>query len=243
MPILYSQSQEQIDIAIKNGIKIFITSAGSPKKYTGYLKEKGCTVIHVCSSPELALKCQEAGVDAVVVEGFEAGGHNGRDELTSMVLIPQCKKLLDIPIIAAGGFASGGSVLAGLALGADGIQMGTRFMMTKESSAHQKYKDLLVKSKSGDTMLMMKKHIPVRLFKNKFYEEILNLENNCADAERLKEHLGKGRAKLGMLDGDLDEGELETGQICSFIDDLPSVSQLVSTLSEEYQTAINQFLK
>lgn len=241
LPILYSQSQDQIDVAIKNGIKIFITSAGSPKKYTGYLKEKGCTVIHVCSTPELAVKCEQAGVDAIVVEGFEAGGHNGRDELTSMVLIPQCVKAVKIPVIAAGGFASGASIVAGMALGAEGIQMGTRFMLTKESSAHQNYKDLLLKSKPGDTMLMMKKHIPVRLYKNKFYEEVLDLENQCADAEKLKEHLGKGRARKGMLEGNLEEGELETGQICSYIEDLPTVYELVTRLTEEYQIAIKKF--
>jgi len=242
IPILYSGSQNQIDIALKNGIKIFITSAGSPKKFTPYLKEKGCTVIHVCSTPELALKCEQAGVDAVVVEGFEAGGHNGRDELTSMVLIPQCVKELSIPVIAAGGFATGGSILAAFSLGAVGVQMGTRFMLTKESSAHQNYKQLLVNSSPNSTMLMMKDHVPVRLFKNKFYEEIAELEKKCAGVEKIKEHLGKGRAKLGMLDGDIENGELETGQVCSLITNIPTVQELVQNINEEYHIALNSII-
>lgn len=237
-PLLYSKVEEQLEVALKNGIKIFITSAGSPKKYTPMLKEKGCTVIHVTSTPILAKKCEDAGVDAIIVEGFEAGGHNGRDELTSMVLIPQCRKLVNIPIIAAGGFASGQSVLAGLALGADGIQMGTRFMMTQESSAHQNYKDALINSGHDSTMLMMKDLVPVRLLKNKFYEEIKELEDNCADLDTLREHLGKGRAKKGMLEGDLEAGELETGQICSAINDLPKVSEMVNNLRQEYTLAL-----
>ena len=199
-------------------------------------------MIHVCATPQLALKCEQAGVDAVIVEGFEAGGHNGRDELTSMVLIPQCKSVLSIPMIAAGGFATGASILAGLALGADAIQMGTRFMLTKESSAHNNYKDLLINSSAQDTMLMMKDHIPVRLYKNKFYEEILKLEKSAATKEELKEHLGSGRARKGMLEGDLEEGELETGQVCSLIKNIPSVNQLVASLYDEYNIALKQFL-
>lgn len=238
LPLLYSKVEEQVEIALKHGIKIFITSAGSPKKYTQFLKDKGCIVMHVCSTPELALKCEEAGVDAVIVEGFEAGGHNGRDELTSMVLIPQCVEKLKIPVVAAGGFASGSSIVAALALGADGVQMGTRFMLTQESSAHENYKKLLTNSHSNSTMLMMKEHVPVRLYKNKFYEEIAQLEKNCASVEKIREHLGKGRAKKGILEGDLDEGELETGQICSYIKDIPTVASLVQKLKEEYQRSL-----
>jgi len=240
VPILYSKSHEQIDTAIDNGIKIFITSAGSPKKYTKYLKDKGLTVIHVTSSPQLALKCENAGVDAVIAEGFEAGGHNGRDEITTLVLIPQVKKVVSIPVIAAGGIGDGHGVLAMRALGADGVQMGTRFMMTQESSAHQKYKDLLLTAQSGSTKLMMKSHIPVRLFRNHFFQEVENMENNKASTEELVEHLGHGRAKSGMLDGSLDDGELEVGQICSLIKDMPSVDEMVKNILLEYDLALKQ---
>tara|TARA_Y100000768_G_scaffold385945_1_gene373204 strand:- start:25190 stop:26137 length:948 start_codon:yes stop_codon:yes gene_type:complete len=242
-PLLYSKIEEQIEVALKNNIQVFITSAGSPKKFTSLLKEKGKTVIHVTSTPELAKKCEDAGVDAVIVEGFEAGGHNGRDETTSLVLIPQCVEAVDIPIIAAGGFATGGSVLAGLALGAEGIQMGTRFLMTEESSAHKNYKELLAHAPHNATMLMMKNLVPVRLFKNKFYEEIKDLENNCASKDVLLQHLGKGRAKLGMLEGDLDNGELEVGQICSLIKTYPNVSDVVSEIQAEYQQARQRVLE
>ncbi len=237
IPIMYHGAQEQIDLALKLGIKIFIMSAGSPKKFTTYLKEKKAIVIHVTSTPALAKKCEDAGVDAVIVEGFEAGGHNGRDELTSIVLIPQVLKAVNIPVIAAGGFAGGASILAGLALGAQAIQMGTRFMLTQESSAHENYKKRLIEATATDTMLTMKKHVPVRLVKNKFYDEIKELEDNCADKETLIEHLGKGRAKAGMLDGDIDNGELEAGQICSAIEDIPTVAELVTSLVNEYQLA------
>lgn len=243
IPIMYKDSQEQINIALELGIKIFITSAGSPKKFTKYLKDKGCVVIHVTSTPKLALKCQDAGVDAVIVEGFEAGGHNGRDELTSLVLIPKITKQLNIPVIAAGGFASGESIVAALALGADGVQMGTRFMMTKESSAHKKYKDLLLTTDESSTMLSMKKHVPVRLVKNQFFEQVKELENNGASKDELIDLLGKGRAKSGMLDGDLDEGELEAGQICYSISDIPTVSELVDSLISEYNYAINNICR
>lgn len=240
LPLLYSKIDEQIEIALKNQIKIFITSAGSPKKYTQFLKDKGCIVIHVTSTPELAMKCEDAGVDAIIAEGFEAGGHNGRDEITTMSLIPQVVDCVTIPVIAAGGFADGRSIIAGLALGAQGIQMGTRFLMTKESSAHEKFKNLLLQSKSDSTKLMMKSFVPVRLFKNKFYEEILELENHGASTEELVKHLGHGRAKLGMLDGDLDLGELEIGQVCSMIKNIPSVQELMEELKAEYNETIRQ---
>ena len=240
LPIMYEKVPEQIDIALKNGIKVFITSAGSPKKYTEFLKSKGATVIHVTSTPELAKKCEDAGVDAVIAEGFEAGGHNGRDEITSMVLIPNVVSSVKVPVIAAGGFGTGASIAAGLALGAEGIQMGTRFMMTQESSAHQNYKDLLLQSSSHSTKLMMKELVPVRLVRNKFFEEIEKLELSCAGKEALAKHLGRGRAKAGMLDGDLENGELEAGQICALIDDLPTVSSLVKTLGKEYLEAIDR---
>lgn len=234
LPILYPGAPEQIEVALEEGIKIFITSAGSPKKYTSYLKEKGCVVIHVTSSPELALKCEAAGVDAIVAEGFEAGGHNGRDEITTMTLIPQVVDAVKIPVIAAGGIGDARGILAAMALGADGVQMGTRFMMTQESSAHKNYKDLLLKASPGSTKLSMKEHVPVRLFKNKFFEAVEKIEHSGGGKEELIKLLGKGRAKAGMLDGDLDEGELEVGQICSLIKDLPTVQELVTELIHSY---------
>jgi enoyl-[acyl-carrier protein] reductase II len=239
LPLLYSKIEEQITCALNNDIRIFITSAGSPKKYTKYLKDKGCIVMHVTSTPELARKCEEAGVDAVICEGFEAGGHNGRDEITTMALVPQVKKIISIPIVAAGGFSDGGSIVAGLALGADGVQMGTRFLMTQESSAHENYKKLLLESKSNSTKLMMKDIVPVRLLKNKFYAEVLELEEDNESKEKRIEHLGRGRAKLGMLDGDIDDGELEIGQVCSLIKDVPSVSDMVKKLNQEYLSVID----
>ena len=242
LPILYKDVEAQIEIALKHGIKIFITSAGSPKKYTKYLKDKGCIVMHVTSSLALARKCEDAGVDAVIVEGFEAGGHNGRDETTTLVLLQELKGKLSIPVIAAGGFSSGDSVLAALILGAEGVQMGTRFMMTKESSAHQSYKDLLLDDSQNSTMLSMKKHIPVRLVTNKFYEDVKNLEDAGASTEELVALLGKGRAKKGILEGDLIEGELESGQICKAIDEILTVKEMVEKLKEEYSQAKNKYL-
>jgi enoyl-[acyl-carrier protein] reductase II len=239
-PLLYSKVDEQIECALDHGIKIIITSAGSPKKFTPMLKDKGCTVIHVTSSPMLAKKCEDAGVDAIVAEGFEAGGHNGREEITTMTLIPQVVDVVKIPVIAAGGIADGRGIVAALALGAEGVQMGTRFLMTKESSAHDNYKQLLLKANFDSTMLSLKQHVPVRLFKNKFYEEIHALESNGASVEELVAHLGKGRAKLGMLEGDLDQGELEVGQICSMIKDLPTVEVLVKNLRHQYEKVIQR---
>lgn len=238
LPLLYKDIEKQIEISLEEGIKHFITSAGSPKKYTKFLKDNGATVTHVTSSASLAKKCEDAGVDAVVVEGFEAGGHNGRDEITSMVLIPQARAAVSIPIIAAGGFATGSSVVAAMALGADAVQMGTRFMMSKESSAHSEYKKLLLESDENATMLMMKNVVPVRLVKNKFYEDIKKLEDSCADDETLIAHLGRGRARSGMLEGDIIEGELEAGQVCGLIKDLPSVAEIVDNLKKEYLDTI-----
>lgn len=238
IPIMYERAKEQIDLSLSLGISIFITSAGSPKKFTPYLKEKNAIVLHVTSSLALAKKCERAGVDGVIVEGFEAGGHNGREELTSMVLIPQTVKALSIPIIAAGGFASGGSVLAAMALGAVGVQMGTRFMMTQESRAHKNFKELLLSSKENSTMLMMKKHIPVRLVKNNFYDEIKKLEDSGADKEELIMALGKGRAREGMHCGDIENGELEAGQVCSSIQSILTVEQMVEDLVLEYREAL-----
>jgi len=240
-PLLYSKVDDQIQVALDANIKIFITSAGSPKMFTKMLKDKGRIVMHVTSSPILAKKCADAGVDAVIAEGFEAGGHNGRDEITTLALIPQVVDSVDIPVIAAGGFADGRGIAAGLALGASGIQMGTRFLMTKESSAHENYKNILLDANSGSTKLMLKSHVPVRLFKNKFFTEIEELEKMCANKEKLIEHLGHGRARKGMLDGDLESGELEIGQICSLIKAIPTVKEMVENLEIEFNQTIRQF--
>jgi enoyl-[acyl-carrier protein] reductase II len=242
LPLFFSKVEDQIKIALENDIKIFITSAGSPKKYTSYLKERGCIVIHVTATPEQALKCEKAGVDAVIVEGFEAGGHNGPSELTSLVLLPKTVDTCTIPIIAAGGFSSGKSVLAALCMGAQAVQMGTRFMMTSESSAHQNYKDELLRAGSDSTKLMLKSIGPVRLLKNDFYFEVEKAENQCASEDELKSLLGKGRARSGMLDGDIVSGELETGQICYAIEDLPTVEKLMRTIVNEYDLALKKFL-
>jgi enoyl-[acyl-carrier protein] reductase II len=235
VPLLYEKTKEQLQVALDSGIRIFITSAGSPKTYTSWLKDHGAKVIHVTSTPELAIKCEKAGVDAVVAEGFEAGGHNGRDEITSMVLIPQVVDSVKIPVIAAGGIIDGRAMAAAFSLGAQGVQLGTRFVATVESSAHENFKQAILNSTPLSTMLMMKKHIPVRLLKNQFYEEVKKLEDQCAGQEELKKLLGHGRARAGILEGDLNQGELEIGQGCSLIHDCPSVAEVVEKLIESYQ--------
>jgi enoyl-[acyl-carrier protein] reductase II len=239
VPLLYEKTKDQIEVALKEGIKIFITSAGSPKSYTPYLKERGCTVIHVTSTPELAMKCEAAGCDAIIAEGFEAGGHNGRDEISTMALIPQVVDSVKIPVIAAGGIADGRGIAAALSLGACGVQMGTRFVATVESSAHAHFKQALLNAKSDSTMLVMKKSVPVRLLKNKFFEDVKKLEDLGATKDELEKLLGHGRAKKGMLEGDLVEGELEIGEVCSMIKDIPSVSDLVERLVLETRRSIS----
>ncbi len=240
LPLLYHGIEEQIQVCLDAGIRIFFTSAGSPKKFTPFLKSHQCTVVHVTSTPDLAKKCEDAGVDAVVAEGFEAGGHNGRDELTTMVLIPQVVDAVRIPVIAAGGIADGRQLAAALALGADGVQIGSRFAATIESSAHDRFKQAICDATSASTMLVMKKSVPVRLLKNKFYEEITKLEASGASAEELEKHLGKGRAKAGMLEGKLDEGELEIGQVAGMISDIPTCKELVDRLMDQYLRAVNK---
>jgi enoyl-[acyl-carrier protein] reductase II len=243
IPLLYEKAGEQIDMALSLGIKIFFTSAGSPKKFTNYLKDHGACVVHVTSSPELALKCEDAGVDAVVAEGFEAGGHNGRDEITTLTLIPQVRDAIKIPLIAAGGIGDGRAMLAALALGANGVQMGTRFLMSKESSAHQSFKDILIQANPASTKILMKATTPVRLFENKFSREIFQIENSLHGENlkhKLNEHLGKYRAKIGMLDGNLDEGELEVGQIISLIKSIPSVEEIFKQLILDYNEALKK---
>lgn len=235
IPLLYPKNKEQIEIALKNGIKIFITSAGSPKTYTSFLKDQGCTVIHVTSTPELAKKCEAAGCDAVIAEGYEAGGHNGRDEITTMVLIPQVVDAVKIPVIAAGGIADARTMAAAFCLGAQGVQMGTRFVASLESSAHPNFKQAVVSAKADSTMVMMKPLVPVRLFKNKFFEDVKALEEKGATKEDLQKILGHGRARAGMLEGDMQEGEIEIGQIASLVKDIPSVQEIVSQVIADYK--------
>jgi enoyl-[acyl-carrier protein] reductase II len=237
VPLLYEKTGEQIQVALDEGIRVFITSAGSPKLYTTQLKAHGAIVIHVVATPELALKCEAAGVDAIIAEGFEAGGHNGRDELTTLTLIPQVVDAVKIPVIAAGGIGDGRGVAAALALGASAVQIGTRFVATKESSAHDNFKNAIVKATATDTMLMMKRYVPVRLLKNDFYEAVKEAEEKCASKETLTTLLGHGRARAGMLDGDLKSGELEIGQIAGLVHDIPSVQDLVERLVADYHRA------
>lgn len=246
VPLLYDKAQEQIDCALELGVRIFFTSAGSPKLFTSYLKNKGAIVVHVTSTPEQALKCQQAGVDAVVAEGFEAGGHNGREEITTLTLIPQVRAAVKIPLIAAGGIATGAGIAAALSLGADGVQMGTRFLMSSESSAHENFKKLALNAHSNSTNLYMRGYIPVRLLANGFSEQIKAIEENYLGLElkeKLIEHLGKNRAKKGMLEGDLTEGELEIGQIISLIKSAPSVSEIMKELIDGYQLTLSQLPK
>lgn len=238
-PIMYEGTQHQVHQALDLGVKIFIMSAGSPKVFTSMLQKSGAQVWHVCSSPMLAKKCEDAGVDGVIVEGFEAGGHNGRDELTTFVLIPQVKKAVRCPVIAAGGIATGAQIFAALSLGADGVQIGSRFAATIESSAHQRFKQAIVDAGPSDTHLMMKQLAPVRLLKNSFYDKVKALEDAGGDRDQFMTLLGKGRAKAGMLDGDLIEGELEIGQVSGLIHDIPTTTQLVQTLIAEYEHARN----
>lgn len=234
LPMLYPDIDKHIETIVKFKVPIVFTSAGNPKTYTEYLKSKGIIVVHVVSSLKFAKKAAEAGVDAVVVEGFEAGGHNGRDETTTMVLVPSVAKELEIPIIAAGGIATGAGMFAAMVLGADGVQMGSRFVASLEASAHQKFKDEVVKAKEGDTLLTLKEVTPVRLIKNKFYQELLGLYEKGASLESIKEHLGRGRAKLGMFEGNLDDGELEIGQVSGIINDIKPVKNIIDDIMLEF---------
>ncbi len=241
LPLLYKDIEKQINICLENGINIFFTSAGSPKKYTKFLKDKGCTVVHVTSSPLLAKKCEDAGVDAIVAEGFEAGGHNGRDETTTMCLIPQVRDSVKIPVIAAGGIGSGRSMAAAFCLGADAVQIGSRFAASVESSAHKNFKQAIINASFGDTKLTMKKHVPVRLLMNKFAQDVIALENKGASQEELIEHLGKFRAKSGMLEGKLEEGELEIGQVSASIENILTCEEIVEKIIFEYNQTIKNF--
>lgn len=237
VPMLYPNIEEIMDTIVKEGVKIVFTSAGNPKTWTSYLKENNITVVHVSPGVKFAKKAQDAGVDAVVAEGFEAGGHNGLDETTSLTLIPMVREAIDIPLIAAGGIATGRGMLAAMALGADAVQMGTRFVASKESSSHQNFKNFVVDSKEGDTILTLKELVPVRLMKNKFYHDIQNLYEECPNREQLQELLGRARAKKGMFEGDLDEGELEIGQISGLIKNIKPAAQIVEEVIAEFKAA------
>jgi enoyl-[acyl-carrier protein] reductase II len=237
VPLLYPDIDKHIDIIIEEGVKIVFSSAGNPKTWTPKLKEHGITVVHVVANVKFAQKAAEAGVDAVVAEGFEAGGHNGREETTTLVLIPMVRKVVSIPVIAAGGIGSGQQMLAAMALGADAVQVGSRFVASLESSGHENFKKAVVNSHEGETMLMMKQLVPVRLLKNKFFEEIRQAEQRCATPEELKTILGRARAKKGMFEGDLDEGELEIGQVSAMLDDILPAGEIVRRMMEEFEEA------
>ncbi|MGN7809387.1 NAD(P)H-dependent flavin oxidoreductase [Flavobacterium sp. 22076] len=237
IPMLYPNIEEIMNIVIEEGVKIVFTSAGNPKTWTSFLKEKGITVVHVVSSSVFALKAQEAGVDAIVAEGFEAGGHNGRDETTTFTLIPMVKEKIQIPIIAAGGIATGRGMLAAMVLGADGVQVGSRFAASIESSAHNNFKQTIVNIKEGDTQLTLKELAPVRLVKNKFYNDVQALYEKCPSKEDLIELLGRARAKKGMFEGDLEEGELEIGQIAGLIHEILPVEQIVQEMIADFKAA------
>lgn len=237
VPMLYPDIEQLMQIIVDQGIKIVFTSAGNPKTWTTFLQEKGITVVHVVSSVKFALKAQEAGVDAVVAEGFEAGGHNGRDETTTMVLIPSVKEKINIPLIAAGGIATGRAMLAAMVLGADGVQVGSRFVASPEASSHTIFKQWVVNAQEGDTHLTLKELAPVRLLKNKFYSDVQAAYAQGASVEELKALLGRGRAKKGMFEGDTEEGELEIGQVSGLIHDIKPAAQIVNDLMAEFHAA------
>lgn len=237
VPMLYPNIEEIIQIIIEEGVKIVFTSAGNPKTWTSHLKANGITVVHVVSSSKFALKAQEAGVDAVVAEGFEAGGHNGREETTTLTLIPMVKENISIPLIAAGGIATGRGMLAAMVLGADGVQMGSRFVASTESSAHDNFKKTVIETGEGETQLTLKELAPVRLIKNKFYNDLQELYAKCPTKEDLETLLGKRRAKRGMFEGDLIEGELEIGQIAGLIHDIKPVDEIIKEIIAEFELA------
>lgn len=240
VPMLYPNIEEIIQIIIDEGVKIVFTSAGNPKTWTSHLKSHGITVVHVVSSSKFALKAQEAGVDAVVAEGFEAGGHNGREETTTFTLIPMVKEQISIPLIAAGGIATGKGMLAAMILGADGVQMGSRFAASIESSAHENFKKTIIETKEGDTLVTLKELAPVRLIKNKFFNDLQELYAKCPSTEALKELLGRARAKKGMFEGDLIEGELEIGQIAGLIHEIKPVDEIFEIVLKEFEETKNK---
>jgi enoyl-[acyl-carrier protein] reductase II len=241
VPMLYPNIEEIMQILVDEGVKIVFTSAGNPKTWTKFLKDNNITVVHVVSSSKFALKAQEAGVDAVVAEGFEAGGHNGREETTTLTLIPMVKEKISIPLIAAGGIASGRGMLAAMILGADGVQMGSRFAASTESSAHEKFKQTILETNEGDTQLTLKELAPVRLIKNKFFIDVQELYEKCPTKEDLVNLLGKRRAKRGMFEGDLIDGELEIGQIAGLIHEILPVKSIIENVVSEFELARKEF--
>lgn len=237
VPMLYPNVEEIMKIIVEEGVEIVFTSAGNPKTWTSFLKENGITVVHVVSSSKFALKAQEAGVDAVVAEGFEAGGHNGREETTTLTLIPMVREKISIPLIAAGGIATGRGMLAAMVLGADGVQVGSRFAASVESSSHDNFKETILEVEEGSTQVTLKELAPVRLIKNKFYQDVQDLYAKCPTPEDLKSLLGRARAKKGMFEGDLVEGELEIGQIAGLIHEILPASTIVENMVEEFEKA------
>jgi enoyl-[acyl-carrier protein] reductase II len=237
VPLLYPHAEDHFKIIIREGVRIVFTSAGNPAKWTSYLKDNGITVVHVIASVKSAIKCEEAGVDAIVAEGFEAGGHNGKEETTTFTLIPLIRKTTRLPLIAAGGIATGRGMLAAMVLGADGVQIGTRFVTSVESSAHPAFKQKILETKEGDTFLALRKLIPVRLIKNEFSSRIKSMEDQGASSEALLEELSTGRSKTGMFEGDLDEGELEIGQVSALIHEIRPATEIVKEIMEEFRQA------
>ena len=240
VPIFFRHTQETMDVILEEKVPIVFTSAGHPILWTAKLHDAGIKVAHVIANTKYAIKCEEAGVDAIVAEGFEAGGHNGKEETGTMVLIPQIRKEISIPLIAAGGIATGAGMLAAFALGAEGVQLGTRFALSQESSASNEFKTLCTQLHEGDTMLALKKITPARLVKNELYKEIEKAENRGATAEELQEIMGKGRARKGMFEGDLSNGELEIGQITSLINDIPTVESIIKNMITEYNAQLKK---
>ena len=244
VPMLYPNIEEIINIIVEEGVKIVFTSAGNPKTWTSFLKDKGITVVHVVSSSGFALKAQEAGVDAIVAEGFEAGGHNGREETTTFTLIPMVKEKIKIPLIAAGGIANGRGMLAAMVLGADGVQVGSRFAASVESSAHENFKNKILETNEGETQVTLKELAPVRLIKNKFYQDVQDLYAKCPTKDELSALLGRARAKHGMFEGDLEEGELEIGQIAGLIHKIIPAAEIIEEMIIDYNLArkeVNKF--
>ncbi|SFV32709.1 NAD(P)H-dependent flavin oxidoreductase [Thermoflavifilum thermophilum] len=234
VPLLYPDIEQHMQIIVEEGVRIVFTSGGSPSKWTPFLKSHGITVVHVVPGAKYAMKAEQAGCDAVVAEGFEAGGHNGREETTTMCLIPLVCAAVQIPVIAAGGIASGRAMMAAFALGAEGVQIGTRFVATHEASSHPAFKQAVVQAQEGDTMLTLKKLVPVRLLKNAFFQQVQEAENRCASVEELKNLLGRSRAKKGMFEGDLENGELEIGQICALVREIKPAAEVVKEIWEEF---------
>lgn len=242
VPLLYPDIKQLMDTIVEEQVKIVFTSAGNPATWTKYLKDHGITVVHVIANTKFAKKAEDSGVDAIVAEGFEAGGHNGREETTTLTLIPLIRKVSSIPVLAAGGIATGRAMLAAMCLGADGVQIGSRFVVSEESSAHINFKNVIIKTGEGGTLLSFKKLVPVRLIRNKFAEEVIRAESEGRSADYLNELLGHRRAKLGMFEGDMEDGELEIGQVSALIDKILPVKDIIAEIIDEYQFARKEIM-